>query len=378
MFGIRLSLFKIYGFEVKIDLSWLVLGILITWSLASSFFPFFTPGLTGSEYLVMGIVGAIGILFSIVFHELSHSLVARRYGLPIKSITLFIFGGVAEMTEEPANARAEFMMAIAGPVSSILIAIGFYIIYLFTVKVELSPPIVGVIFYLGFINSLLALFNLIPGFPLDGGRVLRSGLWAWKKNLRWATDIASQVGSLFGMVLIFMGALSFIGGNFVGGLWWLLIGLFLRNAARMSYQQVIVKEYLEGEPVKRFMNPEPITIRPSNSVDELVEDYIYKYHFKMFPVLKESSLLGCVGVEQVKNIPKEEWSAHKVGEILTSCSPDNTIDAESDAVEALSAMNQRGISRLMVTENEKLVGLISLRDMMKFLSLKIDLEKKPE
>ncbi len=374
MFENRISLFRILGFEVWIDLSWLVLAVLITWSLAFGFFPAYFEGLSSSVYLAMGVAGAAGIFLSIVFHELAHSLVARRYGLPMKGITLFIFGGVAEMTEEPPSARAEFMMAVAGPISSIVLAVSAYAVLTLMRSIGSPDYLLGVFFYLSFINGLLAAFNLIPGFPLDGGRVLRSALWAWKGNLRWATNLASHAGSFFGTFLILMGVLSFISGNFIGGMWWALIGLFLRNAAHMSYQQVLMKQYLEGEPVRRFMNPEITTVPPSISVEEFVEDYVYKYHFKMFPVLEDSHLMGCVGLREIKETPKEDWSKKNVSDIAKSCSTDNTIGPDEDAMKALTRMHRTGESRLMVVNQDRLLGLISLRDLMNFFSLKLDLE----
>jgi Zn-dependent protease len=374
MFENRVSLFKILGFQVWMDSSWLVLALLITWTLASGYFPSEIEGLSKNTYWLMGAVGAIGIFGSIVFHELWHSLVARRYGLPMKGITLFIFGGVAEMTDEPPSARAEFMMALAGPASSIFLSIGFFGLHNLLEKTSLPAPVLAVMFYLSFINGLLAAFNLLPGFPLDGGRLLRSVLWAWKDNFRWATGIASRIGSAFGISLILLGLFTFIAGNIIGGLWYFLIGSFLRNAARTSLQQAIMKQYLQGEAVKIFMNPDIITVAPSISVNELVENYIYRHHFKMFPVIEDKKLVGCVATAQIKDIPRKEWSERTVGDIAESCSSENTIGPDADAMDALSAMNRTGRSRLIVVDGDRLLGLISLRDLLQFLSLKLDLE----
>jgi Zn-dependent protease/CBS domain-containing protein len=376
MFGKRIKLFKILGFEVGIDWSWIILAILIAWSLSVGFFPLSYKNLSTQTYWLMGIVGALGLFFSIIFHEMCHSLVARKYGMPMKGITLFIFGGVAEMGEEPKNPKAEFMMAIIGPISSIAIGLVFYGIYFLGRQNGWSEPINGVVQYLAFINGLLAGFNLIPAFPLDGGRVLRSILWGWKKSLRRATRISSKIGSGFGILLIVLGAFQFLKGNFIGGMWWFLIGMFLRGAAKTSYQQLLLRKALEGEPVKRFMKTDPITVAPSLSVERLVEDYIYKYHYKMFPVIESTdSLVGCVTTKQVKEIPREEWAQRRVGEIATQCSTENTINPQFDAMKALSIMSKTGTSRLMVTEGNRLVGVIALKDLLKFLSLKVELEE---
>jgi Zn-dependent protease/CBS domain-containing protein len=375
MFGKRISLFKLFGFEVSIDLSWVVLAFLIAWSLSVGLFPVRYEGLSPQTYLIMGIVGATGLFFSIIFHEMSHSLVARRYGMAIQGITLFLFGGVAEMKKEPPNPKAEFMMAIAGPLSSIFLAVVFYALSLLTKNIGLSEAVYGVIGYLAWINAILAAFNLVPAFPLDGGRILRSLLWGWKNNLRWATRIATEVGSGFGLFLLFLGILHFLQGNFIGGMWLFLIGLFLRNSANLSYSQVLVRKALEGEAVQRFMKQDPVTVLPATPVETLVEDFFYRHQFKLFPVVDQGGrLLGCVTIKQIKDIPKEEWPHKTAGEIAIDSSSENSIDLQTDAMEALALMNRTGSSRLMVTEGNRLVGIISLKDLMKFFELKVELE----
>jgi Zn-dependent protease/predicted transcriptional regulator len=375
MFGKRVRLFELLGFEVRIDWSWIIIAILIAWSLSTGFFPFRFEGLSTRTYWLMGIIGAIGLFLSIIAHELCHSLIARMYGMPMKGITLFIFGGLAEMSDEPPSARAEFAMAGVGPLSSILIACIFYVI--FTLGKGVFPqPINGVIGYLALINAILAGFNLVPAFPLDGGRMLRAALWGWKKNLRWATRVSSNIGSIFGIFLIIMGLMNILSGNFIGGMWWFLIGMFVQGAAKASYQQLITRKALEGEPVERFMKTEPLTVPPSVSLENLVEDYIYRHHFKMFPVVdKTNKLTGCITTKQVKETPREKWPKKMVREVATPCSPENTINPKADAIKALSLMKKNGTSRLMVTEGDHLVGIIALKDLLEFLSLKVELDE---
>jgi len=377
MFGKSVRLFKLLGFSVKIDISWLILALLITWSLAKGLFPTYFENLPTATYWWMGVAGAIGLFFSIVFHELSHSLVARNYGIPIRGITLFIFGGVAEMHEEPQTPKSELLMAIAGPISSLVLGGVFYGVHLIGKHTMWGEPVHGVLIYLAIINLILAGFNMLPAFPLDGGRVLRSILWSWKDSLRWATRISSQIGSAFGVILIILGAINFFSGNVIGGVWWFLIGLFMRSASQMSYQQLIIRKALEGETIERFMKKNPVTVPPSLSLYELVENFIYKYHFKIFPVVKQAELLGCVKSKQLKEIPREEWKKQTVGDIVEKCSADNTIAVDTDAVKALSAMKRSSNSRIMVVDkNNKLAGILSLKDLMEFLSLKIELEDK--
>ncbi|MGW8271990.1 MAG: CBS domain-containing protein, partial [Thermodesulfovibrionales bacterium] len=224
------------------------------------------------------------------------------------------------------------------------------------------------------INWVLAGFNLLPAYPLDGGRVLRSALWYWRKDLRWATRIASQTGSVFGIGMIIMGIVNIMKGVVIGGVWWFIIGLFLRNASSMSYQQVLIRKSLQGEKVSRIMKKSPVTVPPSITIKELVEDYIYKFNYKMFPVLDGGRLIGCISTREVKEIPSEQWHRQRVEDYLLPCSHDNTVVPGMDAVDALSKMNQTGTSRLMVVENGVLVGIITLKDIMRFLSLRLDLE----
>jgi Zn-dependent protease/predicted transcriptional regulator len=369
------SLFRLFGFEVKLDLSWFLLALLITWTLAAAMFPSNYPGLPPQTYWWMGVAGAIGIFISIVFHELSHSLVARRFGLPIKGITLFIFGGVAEMEEEPPSPKSEFLMAVAGPLASFLLAFGFYGLHALAVTSGWSDAVAGVTEYLGFINKILAIFNLVPAFPLDGGRMLRAALWAWKQDLHAATRMASRIGSAFGLVLMVLGLIAFIGGEFVAGMWWFLIGMFLRGAASASYRQLLMRETLHGEPVRRFMNPAPVVVPPLLSIQQLVEEYIYKYYYKMFPVVEDGKLLGCVTVETVKQLPPEQWRRRTVAELMTPCSAANTVSPEADAMKVIATMMEPSVSgRLMVVEQDRLVGIVSLKDLREFISLKLELE----
>lgn len=374
MFQRSVKLFKLLGFEVKIDLSWIIIAALIVWSLSTGLFPFQYKNLSIRTYWLMGITGALGLFFSIIAHELSHSIVAKKHGMHMKGITLFIFGGVAEMTEEPVSPKAEFAMAVVGPISSLAIAFILYGIYRVSEGI-ISTPVQGVIRYLAWINGILAVFNMVPAFPLDGGRVLRSFLWEWKKNLQAATRITSKIGAGFGIVLIIFGVFNIFNRNFIGGMWWVLIGMFLHSAARMSYQQLLVRKALEGEPVERFMKADPITVPPSITIEKLVEDYVYRYHHKLFPVVDNDKLIGCVTTRQVKEVSRENWAQTTVGDIAEGCSDDNTVSPETDAVKALKSMHGTGSSRLMVVEGkDKLVGIISLKDIMNWLSLKMDLE----
>lgn len=372
MFGKRYHLFSLFGFAIRLDASWFVLAFLVTWTLAMGYFPFSQPGLPQAVYWMMGVAGTVGLFGSIVLHEVAHALVARRHDMPMKGITLFIFGGVAEMDAEPPSARAEFDVAIAGPLASV--AIGA-ILLLAGRAVGIWPVSVdAVIGYLGRLNFILAVFNMVPAFPLDGGRVLRAWLWHRSGDLTTATRTVSRVGSGFGLLLMALGITSFLFGGLVTGIWWFVLGLFLRSLASASYQQVLLRDALAGETVRRFMRSDPIAVSPSISVKELVEDYIYRHHHKLYPVMDDGRLAGCVSVDQVRKVPREEWESRRIADVAAECGSSNTISPDTDALDALKLMRRSGSSRLLVVENGELQGVLTLKDLLQFFALKVDLE----
>ncbi len=374
MFGTKIPLFKLFGFQVNIDPSWFFIFFLISWTLATGEFPRRYAGLAESTYWLMGLTSALGLFASIVLHEFSHSMVARSFGIEMKGITLFIFGGVAEMTEEPPSPKAEFFVAIAGPLASVAIAGISGLVFKFAVAQDWSVVARGIWGYLAVVNIALVIFNLVPAFPLDGGRVFRSILWGARGDLRWATKVTSQSGSFFGMFLIIMGIMALFQGNIIGGFWWCIIGLFLRSAASMSYRQLLMKRALEGEPVSRFMNTEPITIDAEATMQELVDNFIYHHHHKLYPVTQDGRLIGCVTTRDVKETPREEWGTTRIRDVVHPRSEENTITRDTDAMEALTSMNQTGNSRLMVADGDRVVGVIALKDLLQFFALKLDLE----
>jgi len=368
-------LFTLFGFEVKLDLSWLLLALLISWSLGAGWFPARYPELSTHVYAWMGVSVAVGVFFSIVFHEFSHSVVARHYGMPIRGITLFIFGGVAEMESEPPDPKAEFLMAIAGPISSFLLAALLWGGTAIAQGAAWPDPVIGVLSTLAVINLTVAVFNLAPAFPLDGGRVLRAALWHWRRDLHEATFVSSRIGRGFGTALMIFGVVAFVGGNLIGGMWWFLIGIFVRGAASSSYQQLVLKDLVEGQPVRRFMRSEPVTVAPSVSIAEWVEDYVYRHHYKMYPVVDGSRLLGCIAVDSLQDVRREDWSSTQVADLMENRSASNTIDAGTDTMALLTnILKPGGRSRFMVVENDRLVGIIALKDLLELISLKLQIE----
>jgi len=374
MFGKGFTLFKLFGFEVRLDASWFFIALLVVWSLATGVFPFQYSGLTMASYWWMGVAGALGLFISIVLHELSHSLVARFHNLKMNGITLFIFGGVAEMAGEPESPKVEFTMAIAGPIASIIIGLAFHLMRLAGGAVW-PIQVLGVLAYLAWINFILAAFNLVPAFPLDGGRVLRSALWHFQGDLRRATRTASRIGTAFGFALMLFGVYQLFHGYMIGAIWYFLIGMFLKQASQRSYEQLLLRTMLAGEPVEHFMKANPVTVSPGMSIRELVNDYIYRYHYRMYPVVTdEGQVAGSVSTNDVKMVPREEWDRHTVREVTRPASEANTIGPDTDALKALAKMRESGSSGLMVTDHGRLLAIVSLKDLLRLLAAKLDLE----
>ncbi len=372
MFGKSITLFRLFGFEVKVDLSWVVIAVLITWSLAREVFPTTVRGLSPATYWWMGALGAVGLFLSVVFHELWHSLVARRFGIVMSGITLFIFGGVAQMEDEPKDPRAEFWMAAAGPLSSIFIGLILYGVAK-AFAGAWPRPLVGVVGYLGYLNLILAVFNLVPAFPLDGGRIFRSVLWSARKDLLSATRIASQVGAGFGLLLMGAGLLSMLLGQFISGIWWLFIGMFLRGAANSSYQETVRRRALQGEKARSIMHPDPTTVSSRTTVRQLVEDYIYHYHYTLFPVVDDGRLKGCVTTREVRDVPRAEWDVRRVSELSAACTDGTTVAPDMDALAVLQTMRRTGNTRLMVVDGDKLLGIITLKDLLNFIAVRLEI-----
>jgi Zn-dependent protease len=381
MFGARWRLFRLLGFPIYVDITWLVIVALVTFLLTEQFAAE-VHGLSTFEYVGMGLVTALVYFACILLHELGHATVARATGLPIRGITLFIFGGVAELSEEPKSAGGEFVMAIAGPLVSAFLGAVFLGLYAIGATLGWPAPLLAVLQWLGIINWILLAFNMIPGFPLDGGRVFRSILWGATGNLRKATWWAAMGGRVFAWILIGWGALSLFAsfmipgaGGGLNGLWWIIIGWFVNNAAKGSYQQVLIRQALGGEPVRRFMNAQPIVVPPWTDLRHFVEDYVYRYHRKAFPVGADGRVEGYVSTRMLADFPRDEWEGHTVADVMDRNWKGLSIAPGDDALKALGKMQRTGLSRLLVVEGDKLVGIVSLKDLLRFLHLKLELEE---
>lgn len=373
MIGRRYRVASLFGISIYVDLSWLFLAALIAWSLARSVFPSDYPGLSAEAYWLMGAAGALGLFFSILSHEMAHSLVAKRHGIAIRGITLFIFGGVAEIEDEPPSARAEFLMAAAGPAWSIVLSGLLYAAAGAAAAGDADSPSVAVpatLTYLALMNAVLAGFNLLPAFPLDGGRVFRSALWHVRGNYAAATRAAATVGAWFGLGFMVVGAAAaLLGGNLVGGIWWFVIGLFLRGAAHSELARLQASVALGGATVGRFMTRNPMAVPAKTSVTGFVDDYVYRYFHDCFPVVGNGKVVGMVGIRQLERLPPAEWPSTPVSAVMIPSGAGTTIAPDAGAMQALALMQKSGLSRLIVTERGALAGIVTLKDLLRAIEV---------
>lgn len=357
MRGFRLG--KILGFEITIDWSWLLIFFLVAFTLAQFYFPAALPQAGTGMYWALGILASILLFASVLAHELSHSVVARKYGQEVKGITLFLFGGMSQTTEEPKTPKEEFWMAIAGPLTSFALALMFYIFSGAAVALQSPAWVYATLDYLWFINLVLAIFNLVPGFPLDGGRVLRSAIWAGTNDLRKATQYASWAGQGFGYLLMALGFLDILTrGNLVGGLWIIFIGWFIAGAARSSYQQLLVRQALSGVHVDQVMTTDVPAIPADMSLRQFVDEYLLRHEYSCYPVVNVEEVLGVIGIEEVRTIPSDQWSYARVGDVVHSVNNAYKIQAEDDVWDAVTKLADESVCRLLVMEDNHLKGTV--------------------
>ncbi len=365
---------KIAGIEIAVHYTLLLAFILFAWSFAQGYFPQYYPRWTQTTYWAAGVVTALALFVCILVHEMAHSLVAKSRGLPVQSITLFIFGGVSNIAEEPRKPGVEFVMSFVGPLSSLALAGIFWLVS--RALPDPNDPVTAVLKYLGSINLLLGLFNLIPGFPLDGGRVFRSIVWAVTGNLNRATNIASLVGQAFGWGFIGYGLFQVFGGNLIGGIWIAFIGWFLNSAAESSRQQLSLQEHLKGVRVKDVMQPEPETIKPGTSVEETVNHIFLQHQLRAVPIADNEHLLGIVTLTDVKRLAKNEWAFTPVERIMTR-QPLYTVSLDDELSIAMKIMAEHDLNQLLVLNEGKLAGMLSRADIIRHLQLAQELGMTP-
>jgi Zn-dependent protease len=372
LFSRQLTVIVVRGISIVLDPSWFVVFVLLSWALSVGHFPMLVPDLSAAHYWAAGILSCLGLFVSVILHELGHSLVAIRRGLPVKRIVLFVFGGVSQLEEEPEDPGTEFFMAIVGPVVSAVLAAAFFAASRALSAAGAGPLLAALLGYLALVNLVLALFNLLPGLPLDGGRILRALLWSRRGDLMGATRVASEVGAVFGTALFIVGVLLVFMGS-LAGLWYVLIGFFLRNAALGSYQQMAHRNLLADVKVQNIMTPNPVTVTLETTLASLVNDFILAYHHPVFPVMAGGLVQGVAEAEAVRAVPRHMWEEKTVQENYRPLS-EFPVVSPSDAVsEALKKMQEMKTGRALVIEGTSLVGILSRRDVMDYVSLKSDL-----
>jgi Zn-dependent protease/predicted transcriptional regulator len=364
-------LFEVSGITITLDYSWLIIFLLVLWSLSSGYFPFYFPGYASTVYWITGLIATLLFFSSILAHELSHALVARRSGIDIKEITLFLFGGMAKMSREASDPLTELKIAVAGPLSSFALAIIFWV-----VRNVISPGMTQAVFdYLAWINVALAIFNLVPGYPLDGGRILRAVVWWRTGSVRRATKWASDIGKGFAWALIVLGGLQIFSGALIGGLWLLFIGMFLRGMAEGGYQEVLMRQALHGVRVREVMVENAVSVPPDLPADQLAEKFFLKYGYGGFPVTEEGKPIGIITLSQLRDVPDEKIKTETVRQVMSPIDSDLSIDPQASLVDALQRMLQTDSGRLLVIDGDKMIGMITKTGLMRFLEIRRVLER---
>jgi Zn-dependent protease/CBS domain-containing protein len=350
--------------------SWIFIFGLITYSFADEsgllheFYPEWTAG---QRWVVAGLIALI-FFASILAHELSHSLVAKAKGIPVSGITLFVFGGVSNLGREAQSASEEFQVAIVGPLTSL--AIGGLFAILWAVLHNPAPEASGIAGYLAFINAVIALFNMLPGFPLDGGRVFRAIVWARNRNLLRATRIAARTGEGVAYLLMAGGAIQFVTINAVGGVWMFLIGLFLRNASTQSYEQLVLQTTLQGLTAGQVARTDYIPVPPDITVEQLVHEHMLAGHGRYYPVLAGQELLGLITLTDAQTLPREQWDETSVYKAMTPFERLRTVAADEAAIRVLQLMGETDVNQVPVVDRKLLVGIISRGDIFRLIQVR--------
>ncbi|HMS84726.1 MAG TPA: site-2 protease family protein [Nitrospira sp.] len=369
------------GIPIRIHASWFVVFFLATWTLSTDYLPETLPGLSPGRYWVMGAVAAVLLFLSVLLHELGHSYVALYYRIPIEQITLFLFGGVAHMRQEAPSPKAEFLIAIAGPIVSFVIS-GICLAFVVLAEaIQQEQALRGVIMLgllLGMGNLQLGIFNLIPGFPLDGGRILRAGLWALGKDFYRATKQAAMAGLGFGLLFVLWGLLRIrqaatgeLDSSMIwtGG-WLALIGIFLYVAALASRRQAALRHAISAVKIQDMMVTTVVSIPSHTTLDEAVNRYFQAYGYGGFPVVDERRLIGLVTVPDIQAVSADAWSRRRVDQVMRPFSDAMIISPDVSAIQAMGRMAREGWDRLVVVQDGEIVGLVTHSALVHFLQLR--------
>jgi Zn-dependent protease len=372
MNGIKIA--RIAGIDIKIHWSWFAIFFLLIWFLATGFYDNVYESWSTSEAWIASIVTTILFFTSVLLHELSHSIVARRLGLPVKDITLFIFGGVSSLGSEPTDAKQEFKVAIVGPLTSFALGIIAGIVVLVGLLNDLEDTVpFAIAEYLAVINIAVGLFNMLPGFPLDGGRVLRAALWARSSNMLRATRWASTAGSIISFGLIAIGVVSVLLGSFIGGVWFIVIGWFLRNSAESSYQQLVLRRTLEGVKVNEMLNRGFHPAPPDMPLDELVTGLMFGHSQRCVPIVVADDLLGLISMSDLRRVATEQWPETSAFRAMTPKEQLHVVTPEDDLTQALEIMASNDIHQLPVIESHSFIGFVTRADVLRLIQIRSQL-----
>ena len=363
---------RILGIDVSLHWSWGFIFVLVTWTFAEGILDTTFPGWSIAQRSIVGAAIALIFFSSILLHELSHSVVARRFGIPVSSITLFVFGGVSNLGKEPDNARQEFWIAIVGPLTSFAMAVLFGAGYLILQGTE--SGVADISANLAFINTAIGVFNLVPGFPLDGGRVLRSVFWARDRNILDATRLASRVGVYVAYTMMAIGFLTFFFVNPVSGVWLFLIGNFLRAASAASYEQLFVDRALRGIPASLVTKQAYTPVSPDETIHDLVEHHFLAGHGRCLPVMAGEELLGIVTLADIRNVPRDAWTTTTAYRVMTPLAELKTVGPADDLAKVLTLMATEGLNQIPVIDGRLLKGMIERADVIAYIQMRQAIE----
>lgn len=366
----NVNLGKIFGIPVGLHLSWFLIFILLTWSLATGFFPREYPALAGIYNWALGLVTSLLFFGSVLAHELAHSVVAKRNQVPVRRITLFIFGGVAQIDQEPRSAGAEFRIAIAGPATSLTLAAIFAVVWWLE---RFIPFLAAPMLWLARINFILAVFNLIPGFPLDGGRVLRSIVWKITKNYQKATHIATFMGQIVAVGFIGLGIFTIFRGNFLNGIWFVFIGWFLQNAAAASYAQTSVQHALRGVTVSQVMSRECAKVPRLLTLRQLVDEKILSGGQRCFFVAGNGDLEGMITLRDIAAVPQQKWRFTTTEQVMVPYDRLVKVHPDMELLTALHAMDDANVAQVPVVEGNSIVGMLSREQILHYIRIRSEL-----
>ncbi|SNR84884.1 site-2 protease family protein [Puniceibacterium sediminis] len=369
MWGNAVRIARIHGFDIKVDASWFLIAGLLVWSLSTAYFPSVMPDADTTTIVTTAVIAMLGLFASLILHELAHAEVAGRFNLHTAGITMFLFGGVAELQSEPGSATSEFWIAIAGPVASLCLALAFWFSALIADLANSPEPARLILSYLAGLNLILALFNLVPAFPMDGGRVLRAWLWNRSGDLVAATRRACAVSAVFSYGLMALGLFAASTGTIAAGLWPILIGLFLLATSRAALAQLETKNALDGRAVADLMTRHPRTAHPDQTLSDLVNRVFLEHGISFAPVVENGRLLGYVDLAIVRKIDREHWTTAIVDDVIESVGPENTVSSSMTALDLISLITKTGRRKFLVADKNELVGVITLSDILAHLSV---------